>query len=1681
MSEVLRDLVVSLSLDGDNFSRNLASINKQIQEAESEFRQAAAGVDGFEKSTKGMESRLSSLQQKYALQQKAVTQYEKALGAAEKKLENAYTKQTKLTEALDQAKEKNADLKQKVADATKQYENFRRTLGDSDSATIAAKENLDALSQEYAESGEEVKKLEGQLAANTKNLQNNADAVTKAKTNLNNARAALRQTDSEIKATTEQLARMQSAWTKAGDTLTAFGAKCASVSTAMTKTGKALTASVTTPILALGTAAVKASVEYESAFASVRKTVDATEAEYEELSDSVKQMSTEVATSASEIAEVMANAGQLGIGKDYLVDFTRTMIDLGNSTDIAADEAATAIAQFANVTRMAQTDFGRFGSALVDLGNNYATTESAVMNMASNLAAAGSQVGLSQAQILGFATALSSVGLEAQAGGTAFSKAMIQMQVAVETGNDSLKDFAKVAGMTTDEFTNLWKADPAGAIEKFIVGLSQMDEAGISAIVTLQDMGFTEVRLRDTLLRATNATELFSSAQETATQAWEENVALTNEASKRYATTESKLKNLKNTAVMAAQQIGDDLNPMVQRLIDGANGLLEKFMALDAGQRQLIIKIAAVAAAAGPVILIFSKITSVVGTVSSALGKFCSSVAAAGGGVKGLFSMISSGPAIWIALAVAAVAATVAIADFVSGAREAREALKAMNETAEEWKNTAAETFYGKSEGLSAFGMSKSDFTRSTENAQDWVDGLVKVWTDGQKETDEIVSTWTQSFQNLTVATRSELENLKTAADEAGYASVSDDLAADIAALDSMDQEVERLLKKRQNGFLTDDEKIRLQELIDAREAIEVKYNLSPADTDGFETIGKKVEAEIARAQARGQSDADVSVYEDAMVAAAEGMAAVNAQLNEQYDREYAVIQLIEDSAERQAALDDLNARYNQQRRDAALDYAETMAGVVLPVWNQEDIQQAKTQVGDLFTTLRKYSMASESDKPAILTELKNLSSEMDEGALTEYLSLVTQIQSLMDEGLTESEVQNMFPDIDVSSALDQFSGIADYLDLIKTDLPGLYSMFDESVPEEVLSIATDLDMTGAQARWDEFASNPGAITTDALINSLSYPEGTTMPQVEVEALVSNYTATLTEEDKANLSPSGLIAGVISYAVDEGYDVHTLDPKGLAATIAAYVDDPVNCDTAALEKEITVQITAYDDSGATLPAQPKMRVVITGYDYLGYKDFEDENPDLELEVPVRLGELEDGELESYAENGKLKVWQDGVEVPIETVPEDMLSADTIATLDADGTLHVIITPELSGSEEAISELREEVAEVDQLGVTAIGKAAGLVPTTTFDMIESAMQRINRYQTGGFWNWLIGATDHGTLDSSMKNDFSSERVAELSAYVAEVVTAIQNGADVSEEDLTNLQSILDFLNGLDETDTGAHIKEGIAQGLTEAGWDADAETVASQLDAALATAFDSHSPAQRMVPMGENVAAGIGEGASGYDFSSDAATIASALEASLQAQISEGSFSEIGNAAMDGLANSMTGYGMESAGRTVGGNAVSAISGSMNASSLRPIGLSAMNGLAAGINAGRSAVISAMREAGRAAVNAAKNELEIHSPSRVFRDEVGRMTMRGFGEGVLAESKNQAGIIRNAARYLTGEARNGAVAWNTNDNRKTYNNSSAVNLTGNTFYVNDERDAYALAVEIAALTRRQQRGKGLRMA
>ena len=109
MSETLRDLVVSLSLNSDNFTRNIKSITRQIQEAQSEFRLAAAGVEDFEAGTAGLAAKLTTLERTFQLQKDAVGQYEKALTAARNKLRECYDRQGDYANRLETAKQKQAD------------------------------------------------------------------------------------------------------------------------------------------------------------------------------------------------------------------------------------------------------------------------------------------------------------------------------------------------------------------------------------------------------------------------------------------------------------------------------------------------------------------------------------------------------------------------------------------------------------------------------------------------------------------------------------------------------------------------------------------------------------------------------------------------------------------------------------------------------------------------------------------------------------------------------------------------------------------------------------------------------------------------------------------------------------------------------------------------------------------------------------------------------------------------------------------------------------------------------------------------------------------------------------------------------------------------------------------------------------------------------------------------------------------------------------------------------------------------------------------------------------------------------------------------------------------------------------------------------------------------------------
>ena len=329
---------------------------------------------------------------------------------------------------------------------------------------------------------------------------------------------------------------------------------------------------------------VDANVSFESAFAGVRKTVDATEEQFAALNKGIIDMSKEIPVSVEELSSLGEAAGQLGVKQEDILQFTKTVAELGVTTNLSSQEAATSFARILNIYQASASEVGRLGSSVVQLGNNFATTEREITDFATTIAASGKVVGLTQSDIVAIGAAFSSVGIEAQAGGTAVSKALMSMNNAVADGGAELKKFADVAGVTADEFAGMWKSEPAKAFDLFVQGIGN---SGDKAAGVLEDLIAGDVRLQRAFLSAATSGDTLTRALEQASIAFDENTALQEEAAKRFATTESEMQKLGNQFNALKIELGGSLLPLVKQLGAQLGGLVAWFSSLSPEMKQV--------------------------------------------------------------------------------------------------------------------------------------------------------------------------------------------------------------------------------------------------------------------------------------------------------------------------------------------------------------------------------------------------------------------------------------------------------------------------------------------------------------------------------------------------------------------------------------------------------------------------------------------------------------------------------------------------------------------------------------------------------------------------------------------------------------------------------------------------------------------------------------------------------------------------------------------------------------------------------------------------------------------------------------------------------------------------------------------------------------------------------------
>lgn len=525
-------------------------------------------------------------------------------------------------------KQKQTALKanERILQSQKEHlKHLKATYGESNSAVQKYKETVENSSKAYKSAEKEVKALETQIKGLTSTLNSQEKELNSLPTKIANAetsyyklRDAVEKTHASFRNNGGRYADLAKGFDNVGTRVQNFGNRMTNLGDGITRA----TAGLSAGMLLAG----KAAIDFESDFAGVVKTVDGTPEQLETIRKSFLDLSTEIPVSANELARIGEVAGQLGIKTENIVDFTRTIADLGATTNLSSEEGATSLAQFMAVMGTSQGKIRNLGSTVVALGNNFATNEKAIVEMSQRLSGMGKQTNMSEADVLGLAAAMSTVGIEAEAGGSAMTQVMTKMQNAVMSGGKGLQSFAAAAGVSASEFANAFNNRPVEALELLLKGLKRVKESGGNVNDVLEDLGIKGIREADAVKRLAGALDGDSGlakALEIANKGWQENTALTNEANIRYETSASKLKKARNEIQKMAIEIGGELLPRLADALKHSKPLIKTL---------------------GDMMLWFSKLPPAVqlavlgmGPFLSVLGRLTSGI---GGGIKSIGSLI---------------------------------------------------------------------------------------------------------------------------------------------------------------------------------------------------------------------------------------------------------------------------------------------------------------------------------------------------------------------------------------------------------------------------------------------------------------------------------------------------------------------------------------------------------------------------------------------------------------------------------------------------------------------------------------------------------------------------------------------------------------------------------------------------------------------------------------------------------------------------------------------------------------------------------------------------------------------------------------------------------------------------------------------------------------------------------
>ena len=199
--------------------------------------------------------------------------------------------------------------------------------------------------------------------------------------------------------------------------------------------------------------AITANLEFTGSFLNVSRRLDASEEEMGALEDKLRELATQSRFTYSELTKVAEEAARLGLGAEWVYEFTAAMEEFLLIADADPAQATLSFGQLLNVAGRWADELKSMTEAVVRLGSEYATSEDEIIGFTKRLAAVGDASWITIEEIMGMGAALTEMGVKSERWWTAVMRTLLAMEDVIRSGGEDAEKLGEITGQSVEEMT----------------------------------------------------------------------------------------------------------------------------------------------------------------------------------------------------------------------------------------------------------------------------------------------------------------------------------------------------------------------------------------------------------------------------------------------------------------------------------------------------------------------------------------------------------------------------------------------------------------------------------------------------------------------------------------------------------------------------------------------------------------------------------------------------------------------------------------------------------------------------------------------------------------------------------------------------------------------------------------------------------------------------------------------------------------------------------------------------------------------------------------------------------------------------------------------------------------------------------------------------------------------------